>query len=400
MSGALAANRNVLLISFDREVVDDPVYHDPRVRHISLGPIRGGVGVSRLFSVIRATWLLARARDEIKDRDAIVLVNSLELLIMSTLCGITRLPTVYDVSDIHPLQLSGSLAGRVMRWLERLTLRRVRLIVVTSPWFYWEYYRGWLGSTQPAMLIENRIPESAAGPVAEPVFGRRIAWNGLLRCQASAAALYECLRSAPAGDLQLALHGTLDRLGEWGPRLIRERNCEYTGHYTPEQVSGLLVRSSFVWAVDLSEGLNSRWLLPYRIYSALAAGVPVIALAGTATAEVVARHGIGLVLPECTSHAVLETLAACDAAAYERLLRNVRALRECAVRQDEWARALEDTSRWNTLGRLPLQPDVGLVFSRQIMQSSGGDSPRSDRMLPPQSTPAALAPGPDEAVTV
>ena len=156
--GALAAQRQVLLFSFDREIVDHPVYADPNVSHRSLGRIKDGVALSRLTSFVRATWVLANAQRHIKDRnDTLVLVNSLEMLMISSMCGLTRLPTVYDVSDIHPLQLSQSIAGRALRWLERRMLERVQLLVVSSPWYYWEYYRGWLGVPMRAMLIENKV---------------------------------------------------------------------------------------------------------------------------------------------------------------------------------------------------------------------------------------------------
>jgi len=156
--GALAAQRQVRLFSFDREIVDHPVYADPNVSHCSLGAIRDGVALSRLTSFARATWILARAQRNIKSStDTLVLVNSLEMLMISSMCGLTRLPTVYDVSDIHPLQLSKSFVGRALRWLERRMLERVQLIVVTSPWYYWEYYRGWLGVPKRALLIENKV---------------------------------------------------------------------------------------------------------------------------------------------------------------------------------------------------------------------------------------------------
>jgi succinoglycan biosynthesis protein ExoL len=156
--GALAAHRKIQLFSFDREVVDHPVYSDADVCHTSLGRIRDGVAVSRLTSFARATWILARAQRRIKDNtDTVVLVNSLEMLMISSLCGLTRWPTVYDVSDIHPLQLSKSFVGRSLRWLERRMLMRVQLMVVSSPWYYWEYYRRWLGIPKPALLIENKV---------------------------------------------------------------------------------------------------------------------------------------------------------------------------------------------------------------------------------------------------
>jgi succinoglycan biosynthesis protein ExoL len=360
--GALAAQRKVRLYSFDRQVVDHPVYSDPNVSNTSLGRMRDGVAISRLYSFVRATWILSRATMRMRDPDAVVLVNSLELLLIVCLCGLTRLPTVYDVSDIHPLQLSKSIAGRFLRWLERRILMRVRLLVVTSPWYYWEYYEGWLRVQKPALLIENKVGADFGEQPSRPQLSHRIAWNGLLRCHISALVLLECLTKAP-NSIYLALHGTLDRLGALGRELVEQPNCLFTGTYRSEALCDLLSASSFVWAIDFSEGENSKWLLPYRLYSAVAAGLPVIAAAETATAEVVRRHNIGIVLSECTAANVLRSLRDCGPAAYDTWLRNVQALRDRALRRDEWAVVLNDEGQWNNLNLLPPTVDVNLVLS-------------------------------------
>jgi putative colanic acid biosynthesis acetyltransferase WcaF len=189
-----------------------------------------------------------------------------------------------------------------------------------------------------------------------------IAWNGLLRCQTSAAVLLQCLTTSP-NSIHLALHGTLDRLGALGRNLIGAANCRYTGPYRPENLSALLAASRFVWAIDFSEGENSKWLLPYRLYSAIAAGVPVIAADGTATGEIVRRHNLGIVLSECTAQEVIAALENCDAATYESWLRNVHALRDRALRQNEWAVVFDDITRWDELRLLPNEADVDVVLS-------------------------------------
>jgi glycosyltransferase involved in cell wall biosynthesis len=388
MIGALAAHRRIELLSFDREMVDHPVYHDANVRHTSLGRIKGGVGLSRLYSFVRATWILARATRHIRHDDTVVLVNSLELLIISALCGLTRLPTVYDVSDIHPLQLSKSVVGRCMRWLERRTVRRVRLIVVTSPWFYWEYYRRWLRVPQAALLIENKVEPGPVNGQSRASFAKRIAWNGLLRCQTSAAVLLEWLTRAPDA-VHLSLHGTLDRLGAFGPRLISLPNCDYTGLYTPETLNALILKSSFVWAIDFSEAENSKWLLPYRLYSAIVAGVPVIAAEGSATAEVVRRQNIGIVLSECSAPALRQALDSCNPEMYRLWLKNVHELRDRALRHDEWKLVFEDVSRWGALKLLPSEIDVDVVFRSEIVATGATDRQRSGCIMSAQAIEAA-----------
>ena len=360
MIGALAAHRKIELFSFDRGLVDHPVYSDANVSHTSLGPIKDGVALSRLASLARAAWILSRAKRRIKDSDTVVLVNNLELLIISWLCGLTRLPTVYDVADIHPLQLSKSVVGRFMRWLERRVLKRVQLLVVTSPWYSWQYYTRWLGITVPTLLIENKLGLSRVNRQSRPTLTLSIAWSGLLRCPTSASVLLECLQSAP--KFHLSLHGSLERLGAIGLKLIEQSNCLFTGPYDLQSLGPRLAASSFVWAIDFAEGENSKWLLPYRLYESVAAGVPLIAVDGTATAEVVRRFNIGIVLPECTAQEVLQALHNCDPATYELWLTNVNELRDRALRHNEWALVFDDVSRWSEFKRVPSEVDVGIVF--------------------------------------
>lgn len=359
--GALAAQRDVQLICFDREVVDHPVYKDPRISYLSLGHVRDGVAVSRLYSIARATWMLARANKRIRISDTIVLVNSLELLIICAICGLTRFPTVYDVSDIHPLQLNRSFVGRLMRRMERRVLKQVRLVVVTSPWFKWEYFSRWLRVRTPILLIENKVDYTRGGRETRPVLSNRIAWNGLLRCTESARVLLECLKTSREA-LHLTLLGSLERLGEMGPRLTAQPNCSYGGKYRPEALSSLISSCSFVWAIDFADGENSKWLLPYRLYEAVSAGVPVMSVEGTATAEVVRRNDIGIVLPECTAKAILHALNSCSSSTYDRWLKNVNELRGRARRGEEWASVLDDASAWGHLNYLPNEPDVDLVL--------------------------------------
>jgi len=265
----------------------------------------------------------------------------------------------------------------------------VPLIVVTSPWFYWEYYRQWLRVPQAALLIENKVAPSSVNGQRPPVLAKRIAWNGLLRCQTSAAVLVEALSSAP-DSVHLSLHGTLDRLGALGRRLISLPNCSYSGPYAPEMLSALILKSSFVWAIDLSEGENSKWLLPYRLYSAVAAGVPVIAAADTATAEVVRLHQIGIVLRECTATALMQALEDCDAEMYALWLKNVHALRDRALRHDEWTLVFEDVNRWVALKRLPSEVDVDIVFRSETVAASANDMHRAEGIMSTSALPQPI----------
>jgi succinoglycan biosynthesis protein ExoL len=361
ITGAIGAHCLVELYAFERGEVDNPVYADPAVSHVSLGPVRDGVALSRIGSLLRAFWILRGARQHARSLGTIVIANTMELLVLCWLSGLTRLPTVYDVADIHVLLLSPSIPGRLARWLERHAMRRAQLLVVTSPWFYWEYFRRWQRTDRKALLIENRVARSAGSEVAGHGLRARIAWNGLLRCQRSASVLLQCLSQVPA-PFHLSLHGSLARLEALGPLLAHSPNCTYTGPYRPESLGTLVADSSFMWAVDYADGENSRWLLPNRLYEAIDSAVPLIAVQDSATGAVVRHYDIGIVLPECTGAALTQALRECTPAGYDTWVRNMQGLKSRAQRGNEWQRVFEQDGDWSAFAMLPDKPDVSVVL--------------------------------------
>jgi succinoglycan biosynthesis protein ExoL len=240
-------------------------------------------------------------------------------------------------------------------------MRRAGLLVVTSPWFYWEYFRRWQRVERKALLIENRVRHDTRGQVVEHRLSPRIAWNGLLRCQRSASVLLQCLSGVPA-PFHLSMHGSLARLQELGPLLAHSPNCTYTGPYRLETLGTLVADASFIWAVDYADGENSRWLLPNRLYEAIDGAIPLIAIRDSATGAVVERYEIGIVLPDCTSAALTRALSECTPAEYDVWVRNMKALNSRAQRGNEWQRVFEQNGDWIALTTLPEKQDVNVVL--------------------------------------
>ena len=360
--GAVAAGCKVKLFAFDRGDVPHPIYSHPNISHISLGGVRNGFAMSRFLSLGRAALILFRATRHVKDRNVILLANTLETLIISWIVGLTRLPTIYDVADINPLQTSKSVVGAVARATERRIINCVQVLVVSSPWFYWQYFASTLKIRQAAVFIENKVGFARVQRTGQKPLTNNIAWNGLLRCRTSAVVLLECMTSAP-DSLRLSLHGSLGRIGDLGQKLLNQPNCVYTGRYDIDSLGELLAGSSFVWAIDFSDFENSTWLLPNRLYEAIASGVPLIAVDGTATADVVRRYNIGIVLPECTRQAVIRALQSCSLAEYEAWVKNVDDLGARSVRGNEWIELFESDESWGNLKRLSRAVDVSVVLA-------------------------------------
>ncbi len=187
---AIAAGCKVELFAFDRGDIPHPIYSHPNISYISLGRVRDGFATARFLSLGRAALTLFRATRQADDRNFMLLANTLETLIISWIAGLTRLPTIYDVADINPLQTSNSIVGKVTRATERRIIKYVKVLVVSSPWFYWQYFAARQKIRQVAVLIENKVGFARVQRKGRKPLTNSIAWNGLAsRCRTSAMVL-------------------------------------------------------------------------------------------------------------------------------------------------------------------------------------------------------------------
>ena len=172
--------------------------------------------------------------------------------------------------------------------------RAISGLIVTSPWYYWTYYRGRLGVEAPAYLLENKV--SAPLPARYSIGGQvpwRILWHGSLRCASSFSVLVQLATALP--DLvEIHCWGSADTVGE---RLrdtsLRPTNIMYHGVYDDAEIDPIFEDVHFIFAFDIDDGENSKMLLPNRLYHGVARGIPVIAIGATATGRVVQEHLVG-----------------------------------------------------------------------------------------------------------
>jgi hypothetical protein len=210
--------------------------------------------------------------------------------------------------------------GGLMRSVERALMRDVRLLLVSSPAFITAYFeRHQLGAHKiQTTLIENKMLEwETAAPAAQDARAFRagppwrIGWLGMLRCRKSLAILSGLAMRRP--DLvQIDIFGRPSREVHGDLQLNLPEQVYFGGAYQRSELPDLYGRMHFNWAIDyFEEGLNSRWLLPNRIYEGGCHNVVPLALAGTETAAWLTRLGLGVILndPEKELEAFLESLS-------------------------------------------------------------------------------------------
>jgi succinoglycan biosynthesis protein ExoL len=327
----------------------------PAWPYVALGRTVDGRYWHRLRALLGALPAIARHRRLLK-RAAIFYARNLDQLVLALLARLLALsaaPIVYEVLDVPPFLTRRGLGSCLLRWIERLCLRRIDLLVLSSPGFHRNYYDAIQAYRGDWFLLENKlhpsIADSGAGPGGLPAPSNRqrgapwiVAYFGLIRGRETfdlMTRLAERLKDRVVFRFRGALT-TVDAR-HFAATLKRLPNMEFGGPYLPHQDLEALYRDvDFAWALDLEHtDHNSRWLMPCRFYEAGYFGVPCLAVRGFEVGTTIERHRIGFTFDapfEEQMARFFETLTEAD---YERIRRRL-----CAVPSDMFV-ARDDTAR-------------------------------------------------------
>lgn len=306
-----------------REKADVP----PAWENIHLGTTYNRRYVQRLWAFVACIGVLWKERHRMGSCGVIYVVNTdnaLLALLGRCFAG-KRIPVVLELADVQPAMLGGGAKAKVFRAIERFVLRRISLLVTTSPGFVREYFQPVQQHEGEIFLLENKVYPSAGLPAAQSVAGPVsggspwvVGCFGAFRCRRSLMLMRTLterfpgkvrflLRGYPAGTIADEFHGLLERTS----------GISFEGPYRyPDDLAGLYGSIDFNWAFDESDpNGNSAWLLPNRIYEGGCFGVPAIASRETETGRWIDSHQAGWTLAEPleeTLAAFFENLKAAD----------------------------------------------------------------------------------------
>lgn len=275
----------------------------PTWPHVPLGYTADARYGQRLGALLRALpALIARRRQLAMAR--LFHARNIDQLLLVLFCRALlvrrRIPVVYEVLDIAPILAGRGLRSMLLRAVERLCLRQVSLLVLSSPGFHRNYFAPIQGYRGAWFLLENKLFPSPPPP---PRHGKRLAgqpwvvgYFGLIRGEATvelirrlAMRLGDRVRFRFAGVLTTVAQARFDALLRDCP------NIEYGGPYLPQKdLERLYGDVDFAWALDLEHTEhNSRWLMPCRFYEAGFHGVPCLAVHDFEVGRTIDRDRIG-----------------------------------------------------------------------------------------------------------
>lgn len=314
---------------------------------IDLGITHDGRFAQRLTAIARANLGLGTKFRDIRKPDVIVARNLEMLVFARRLCAQFGgdIPIVYECLDIHRLLLRQDGIGVAMRLAERRLGHAVALLITSSPAFLREYFGPREQVDAPVLLLENKVLELTAAPAAPaPIAPRpgetwKIGWFGALRCRRSLALLSAFTRRME-GRFEIVMRGrpAYTEFEDFEATVAAEPHMRFEGPYrNPDDLAAIYGAVHFAWTIDFFEdGLNSKWLLPNRLYEGCRHGAVPIAMEGTETGRFLERHGVGLSLSDPSADALAALLGAMDAASFAQ-----HRARVTAKPDDTWVCNLE-----------------------------------------------------------
>ncbi|TGX53499.1 hypothetical protein E5A73_11730 [Sphingomonas gei] len=287
---------------------------------IDLGRTQDARFVQRVAAVLRNIALPGRLLAAAQGCDVIVGRN-LEALALALRArkAAPRARIVYECLDIHRLLLGSSWPARLLQAIEAWMLVRVDLVLTSSPAFERDYFAHRPTLHAPVLLLENKLfvldgaPPQPLVPSSGPPWV--IAWFGMLRC-ARTFDILAALAARHAGRIEVHIAGRPSPavFDDFEVRVAAAPHLRYLGPYAAEDLPRFYQPCHFAWAIDyFEEGLNSKWLLPNRLYEAASFGVVPIALRSVETGKWLDSHNAGLTIDDgLEALAALGTLSQAD----------------------------------------------------------------------------------------
>ena len=311
--------------------------------NVDLGVIHDGAFLRRLTGLVRTLPRIWRARRKLKGVSCVYARNlDLGLLGLFLCLLLPRgTPLVYEVLDIHRALLKQRFAGRLLRFLERLVLRRCDLLVVSSGDFIEHYFKAWQGYGGESFLLENKMSPNRLGAALSgerqerkgPVEGADgpwvLGWFGTLRCERSLE-LICALADALPDHVKVYLRGFPVRLGleHFEAEIEQRPNIVFEGRYrNPEDLAEIYRHCDFNWCFDFVDpGANSEWLLPNRIYEGGYFDCPALAAAGSATGRKIEELALGVTFEAPYLDGMVEFFRSLTPERYESMVAKIAAL--------------------------------------------------------------------------
>ena len=305
-------------------------------RDVHLGSTSGGRYLVRSLKFIPAMFKIWRHRRVLEGKFVCYAFNidNLLLAMFARMLGRGQSYLVYECADIQAVFTSSSIAGVILRAVEKWGLGRADLLLTTSPMFMEKYFSKVQKYRGETFILENKVyPSKGLTVRSRMAVGNVwvIGYFGSFRCQRSLELIAQCSKFLK-GRVKFLLAGfpTI----ECAPQLDKciadaDGVVEYLGRFDyPVDLPRLYGSVDLCWGFDWSSAQgNSAWLLPNRLYEAGYFTVPILASRASYLGDIVAEERWGWAFDEPVLESLLTWLRSPPMQEFEEAIRHMEQCR-------------------------------------------------------------------------
>jgi len=320
------------VLSFERD------YHIGRLPNCNiemLGKIKHEHYKQRIFTLLKAIPKVRRAMC----RNNLVYAFGTDNAFMAIIAGIgLKVPVFMETGDLFAIQVAKGLKGRIYRSLEKLLLQKVRFLVTVNHSILDIYYRQWVKSNIPGIVIENKLEATFVenfvskkikkSSLGKPLIDRplKIGFFGVLGDNWSFEVLKKLAEMYP-DDFEIVVAGRLI-----GSVKMPEQTHNYTykGEYlSPKDLPSLYNSVDVIWAsypLSKANPILGKWAKTNRFYEACCFGKPIITLSGGIDAIEVEKFKIGMLINDNKINSVVEQIKKIKSEDFYKWKKNIEQL--------------------------------------------------------------------------
>jgi len=242
---------------------------------------------------------------------------------------------IYEVADIKPILLSDSIIGKSLRRLEQFVLNKTDYLCVTSRDYIENYFDKFYDYKGKTHLLENKVFPPIDTIISDEIdhSNRNRKWRiglvGLIRCNVSLNLLYDIATELP-DQVEIVLAGkpedfALDAFN----KLAGLENTKYFGEYKyPGDLQNVYSNIDIIWSADFSDlSVNSKWLLPNRIYEAGLFSVPQLCFSeNVAICRYIESLDIGWILKDASKEILKKFIIDLTRSNFDKIKQNYKNL--------------------------------------------------------------------------
>ncbi|QNU66801.1 glycosyltransferase [Ruminiclostridium herbifermentans] len=283
------------------------------------------------YSILYAVKAIKKLRTI---RPSCIYTEGLDSLLISVLYSVfNRTKIIYEVADLRKVFIEEattamqSIKSNVVKFIEKVLLKKVKLLVLTSDMFFEKYYKKII-SKDRVLFIPNMPDLSAFKSYIHKENGRfTVGFIGGIRYLNQMKMLVDAAESQDVSVLFAGAGGTQDEYIEITNYCSEKQFVDFFGKYNyNNDIAQLYGRVDCVYAVYDADNANVRIALPNKLYEAIYCELPIIVAKGTYLAELVEKWGVGVAV----SHTDLSELEkvlhrlSTDKEYYEYIVKNCR----------------------------------------------------------------------------